>query len=207
VLLLRAPGFKSALEDPIRTSVKITDYSKVVVEAFVKSLYGLSDWKNLDYLGLQDLCCMALKYGADKELKRFEHHMYRLLNPVNCIEVFRFAEAHSLKSLMWFAALGECHHREANDVCSAEMARLREGIPFQCRIFYKNLTGNTRALDVVRFLSVLEVKLMISCIEGIPTETQRLIFAGAQLEDARQLYDYNVQRDITLDLVLRLRGC
>lgn len=71
----------------------------------------------------------------------------------------------------------------------------------------ETLTGRAKSLDVEGSYTIPEVKALIQDQQGLPSDQQRLVFRGIQLEDCRTLGDYKIQNDDTLDLFLKLNTC
>jgi ubiquitin len=74
------------------------------------------------------------------------------------------------------------------------------------QIFVKTLTGQTITLDVSDTDKIGDIKKKIQAKQQIPWDQQRLIFSGKELEDNKQVQDYDIDKASTLHLVIRLKG-
>ncbi|KAI0488866.1 hypothetical protein KFK09_028705 [Dendrobium nobile] len=74
------------------------------------------------------------------------------------------------------------------------------------KIFVKPLNGNKFILQVEPSETISNIKVMIKEKQGINTDEQRLVYAGKELKDDRTLAYYNIQKDNTIYLIVRLQG-
>jgi len=75
-----------------------------------------------------------------------------------------------------------------------------------CKCLKKGLDGKTLTFKIGENDTIENIKEICFGKTGIPANQQRLIFAGKQLEDKRTVQDYNIQKESSIHLVLRLRG-
>jgi len=74
----------------------------------------------------------------------------------------------------------------------------------EMQLFVKSLDGRTYTLDVAHDETIKALRLIIQTATGVKSDHQRIIFAGRQLEDDHTLLSYNIQKESTVHLVLRL---
>jgi len=87
-----------------------------------------------------------------------------------------------------------------------QSAQTSEHFDDEVQIFVKNLLGKSIAIKISPRDTVESLRAKVYAKEDIPPSEQRLLYGGKQLEDGRQLLDYNIAKESTIHLVLRLRG-
>ena len=106
----------------------------------------------------------------------------------------------------------DCLNEESYLEAAKYMQKLRNEIEILSdnlepkNLFVKTLSGKTINLDFNACSTVYGMKNMICDLNGTPPNQQRLIFAGRHLEESCSLADYNILKDSTIHLALRLRG-
>ena len=74
------------------------------------------------------------------------------------------------------------------------------------QIYVKTLVGKTLIISIKKDTMLSELKVKVMEKDGIPVDQQRYIYAGIQVDDSKPLYEFNIKRESTVHLVLRLRG-
>eukprot|EP01080_Neovahlkampfia_damariscottae_P001151 gene1151-10665_t len=72
------------------------------------------------------------------------------------------------------------------------------------QIFIKTLTGQSITIEICSKDKVIDLKYKIWKKINIPVDSQRLIFQMSQLQDEKAIEYYNIQKESTIHLALRL---
>ena len=74
------------------------------------------------------------------------------------------------------------------------------------QIFVQNLAGKAITINVNDSDRVEDIKRKIQAKEFIPADKQRLVYSGKEMIDGQTLGDYNVVKDSTVHMAIRMKG-
>ncbi len=73
-------------------------------------------------------------------------------------------------------------------------------------IYVKTIIGRKSEIEVEPSDSIEKIKEKIKEREGYPPDKQILLFNGRNLEDGKTLADYNIQKESTINMFMKIRG-
>ena len=173
--------------------------NKLFPEGIKEENYIILTFKEEPKINISILIDKKLQYFSINPLKKLEE-LYALIaeKTGKKFSTFDYLLQYQNKNLL----------HEYIDIyrCGLKEGDILNYIKTPFHIFCKTLTGKTITIFCEPCYTVLMIKDIIQDSEGIPPEQQTLIFAGMQLEENKCLYEYNIQVDSTIHLVLKLRG-
>jgi hypothetical protein len=167
------------------------------LEQVLKSLHNNYNCEDIDVNKIDiisnDLGCSVLNF--DKTM---------LMSMFNFPKVTKF----TLKHNPFMGITKEQYNKQNEENELLQQLRIKELLEINknMTIFCKTLTGKTIEIAVKPDFTVYDLKLLILDTEHIPVDQMRLVFAGKQLEDHLCLCEYNIQKESTIHIILRLRG-
>jgi len=187
---------------------KVLDISEMFLMADLKAEVENLAIKLLNRANVKELCGNADKFSCPNLLEACVQLMVKegvsldkeeaAQMPdatVACLEAFK-AELDKAKDQL---------KRQGEELAEMKRLILRGEMQIIVRVFtgFPSRPTQTITLEVKPTDTILNVKDKIEIKEGIPTGQQTLIFNGTQLQGGMALSDYNIQRDSTLQLILR----
>jgi hypothetical protein len=79
-------------------------------------------------------------------------------------------------------------------------------LPPLINVQIKTATGKLMIVKINPVDTILQLKKKIYLAEDISIESQRIVYAGKQLEDKYTLCHYNITNDCVVHIIIRLRG-